>query len=76
MVVMVVLVMVRTNEGVIDFLDGVWYLDDGDIWDENVGVDDSDRGGVDDSDHDGDGVDDGDEDGLGLNWSWSSCTTS
>ena len=31
MVVMVVLVMVRTNEGVMDFLDGVWYLDDGDI---------------------------------------------
>ena len=32
-------------------------------------------GGEDDGD-DGDGVDDGDEDGLGLNWSWSSCTTS
>ena len=32
-------------------------------------------GGEDDGE-DGDGVDDGDEDGLGLNWSWSSCTTS
>ena len=60
MVVMVVLVMVRTNEGVMDFLDGVWYFDDGDIFDENVGVDDNDSGGVHDSHHDGDGVDDGD----------------
>ena len=58
MVVMVVLVMVRTNEGEIEFLERVWYLDDGDIFDENVGVDDNDSGGVDDSHHDD--VDDGD----------------
>ena len=44
----------------IDFLDGVWYLDDGDIFDENVGVDDNDNDGVDDGDHDGVDVDDGD----------------
>ena len=47
-----------------DFLDGVWYLDDGDIWDEKDGVDDNDSGD-DDGDHDGDGVDDGDNDGDG-----------
>ena len=39
------MVMVRTNEGVIDFLDGDWYLDDGDIFEENVSVDDNDSGG-------------------------------